>query len=579
MRRPQSSQSESSFVNICADSNKPAITCEPPKPLRRLSVCLINPRYTPTFWGFDFALPLMPGKKSYSNITGALPALAALTPPHCDVKLLDENVEPIDYEALLHFDVIGLTGMIVQAARMREILLDLGKLPAVVVVGGAYVSVAEDWFAGLCDIRFIGEAEETWPAFLTALAAGEQIAKRYEQAEKTDMRKVPAPRFDLLKPDRYQLAPLQFSRGCPFQCEFCDIITVFGRRPRVKTVEQMIKEFEAVHQAGFQSCFLADDNFIGNKKQAKILLRALIEWQQARGYPLQFYTEASVNLADDPELIDLMAGANFRQVFIGVESPRGESLAETRKFQNIRGDSLEAKIQRIRDGGIVVIAGFIVGFDHDDGAIFDEQFDFIQRTGIAQAAVGLLTPIPTTPLYDRLKAEGRLDFGDPDVLFHPRLMSRETLKRGYEKLLRRLYEPEAYFDRLFRGYRGSPAFRRRRAIMDAAVLPQQTVASKLVRTAGGLTQAFRLALTLARARLLRRLGGAYLEVWFRENLPLGRDALPFCMFVHLCVIHWHFYNVIRLPKKNGFGAVSAKEAAASAQASLPAVCASSSLPN
>ena len=168
-----------------------------------------------------------------------------------------------------------------------------------VVVGGPYISVAEDWFAGLCDVRFIGEADETWPAFLTALAAGEPIAERYEQSEKTDMKTVPPPRLDLVKADHYWLASLQFSRGCPFLCEFCDIITIFGRRPRVKTPEQMVKEFDAVRLAGFQSCFLADDNFIGNKKEAKKLLPALIAWQRTHGYPLQLYTEASVNLADD----------------------------------------------------------------------------------------------------------------------------------------------------------------------------------------------------------------------------------------------------------------------------------------
>ena len=437
-----------------------------------------------------------------------------------------------------------------------------------IVVGGAYVSVAEERFAGLCDVRFIGEAEETWPAFLTALAAGEPTAERYEQADRTDMTKVPPPRLDLVKADRYWLAPLQFSRGCPFLCEFCDIITVFGRKPRVKTAAQMIVEFEAVRRAGFQSCFLADDNFIGNKRQAKALLAALIDWQKAHRYPLQLYTEASINLADDAELITLMAEANFRQVFIGIESPRRESLAETRKVPNIRGDSLEAKVQRIRDGGIVVIAGFIVGFDHDDESIFDEQFDFIQRTGIAQAAVGLLTPIPTTPLYDRLQAEGRLDFADPDVIFRPKLMSRDALKRGYERLLRRLYEPEAYFERLFRGYRGSPAFRRRRAAMDALVARRHTPGSRLVRVIGGVRQALMLAGALARSRLLRRLGGAYLKIWREENRPLGQDALPFSMFVHLCVMHWHFYNIVRLQRKNGFGAITSQELGENAVDSL-----------
>jgi radical SAM superfamily enzyme YgiQ (UPF0313 family) len=527
--------------------------------LRRLSVCIINPRYDPSYWGFDFSLPLMPGGKRYSNVTGALPALAALAPPHCDVELIDENVEPIDFSALENYDVIGVTGMIVQGARMREILHELAKLPTTVVVGGAYVSVSEATFADLCDVRFIGEAEQTWPAFLTALAAGDPIAARYEQADKTDMTKVPAPRLDLVKADRYQMASLQFSRGCPFLCEFCDIITVFGRRPRVKTVAQMMAEFDAVHRAGFQTCFLSDDNFIGNKKAAKVLLRALVAWQRERGYPLQFYTEASINLADDAELIELMAAANFRQVFIGIESPRRASLAETRKVQNIQGDALEAKVQRVRDGGLVVIAGFIVGFDADDEAIFDEQFEFIERTGIAQAPVALLTPIPTTPLYARLEAEGRLDFTDPDVIFHPKLMTRETLKRGYSRLLHRLYEPEAYFGRLFRGYRGSPAFRRRRAVMDAAVSRRRGVTAWAGRTIGGVRQSFKLGLALARAKLLRRLGIAYAKIWLGENLPLGRDALPFHTFVHACVIHWHFYNVIRLPRKVSFGSIAASQ--------------------
>lgn len=526
------------------------------KKMRRLSVCLINPRFEPTYWGLDFALPLMPGKKLYSNVTGALPAVAALAPPHCDVALFDENVEPIDFEALRRFDVIGLTGMIVQGPRMHEILLELKRLPAIIVVGGPHVSVAEDVFKGLCDVRFIGEAEETWPAFLDALGAGEKVAERYEQSAKTDMTTVPPPRFDLVKANRYRLAPLQFSRGCPFMCEFCDIITIFGRRPRVKSCDQMIEEFEAVRRVGFRSCFLSDDNFIGNKKEAKKLLHALIAWQQAHGYPLQFYTEASINLADDAELIDLMVEANFRQVFIGIESPRQDSLAETRKVQNISRDSFDARIQRIRDGGLVVIGGFIVGFDHDDEAIFEEQFEFIQRTGIAQAAVGLLTPIPTTPLYDRLLAEGRLDFADPDVTFRPKLMSREALKEGYDRLLLRLYEPDAYFSRLYAGYRGSPAFRRKRAAMDAKASGPQSIAAKIRGAIGGLAQALKLGWALARAMLLRRLGGAYLRAWFVENLPLGGDALPFSMFVHVCVIHWHFFNVVRLPRKNGFGALT-----------------------
>ena len=406
----------------------------------------------------------MPRDKRCWVVTGALPALAALAPPHCSVTLLDENVEQIDFGLLDRFDVIGVTGMIVQRRRMREILQNLQSLPAMIVVGGPYASVAEDAFAGLCDVTFVGEAEHTWPAFLTALAAGEPTAKRYEQLERTDMRSVPVPRYDLLKADRYQMASLQFSRGCPFLCEFCDIITVFGRKPRAKSPEQMLAECEAVRRAGLRRCFLVDDNFIGNKKEARRLLVTLIAWQLRNNYPLEFYTEASIDLAEYPDLIELMVQANFNQVFIGIESPRAKSLAETRKVQNIRGDSMENKIRRIRDGGLVVQAGFIVGFDSDDESIFDEQFEFIQRTGIAQALVARLSPVPTTPLYARLAAEGRLDFADDEIVFRPMRMSRDALKRGHAELVRRLYEPDSYFGRLFAGYREiagvSPSSRR-----------------------------------------------------------------------------------------------------------------------
>ncbi len=526
--------------------------------MRPLSVCVINPRFEPSFWGYDFALPLMPGGKRAWVVTGALPALAALAPPHCTVRLLDENVEPIDFQELARFDVIGVTGMVVQAVRMKEILRVLRPLPGHVVAGGPYVSVAESEFIGLCNSRFVGEAEETWPQFLIDLASGKPVQDRYEQPERTDMRTVPAPRYDLVKSDRYLMASLQFSRGCPFLCEFCDIITIFGRRPRLKAVEQMIAEFDAVRLAGFRLCFLVDDNLIGNKLGAKALLAALHAWQERHGYPLQLYAEASINLAEDPEMIELMVRANLRQVFIGIESPRASSLAETRKVQNIRGDSLAAKVQTIRDGGLVVQAGFIVGFDNDDAGIFDDQFDFIQQTGIAQALVAILSPIPTTPLYDRLIAEGRLDFADPEVTFLPKAMSRETLKTGYGELMRRLYAPEAYFARLFAGFASSPRFRSRRAALDAAVRASRPGRARhWLGPIAAAAQAVRLWCAVARAGLRREVGLAYVRSWFRHNRTLGADAIPLAAFVSLCVIHWHFFNVARLPRKGEFGAVLA----------------------
>jgi radical SAM superfamily enzyme YgiQ (UPF0313 family) len=500
---------------------------------------------------------MQPGNKRCWMVSGTLPALAALVPPHVTVELLDENVRDIDFDDLERFDVIGVTGMVVQARRMHQILNRLRDSKATIVVGGPYCSVAESQFKDLCDTRFIGEAEETWPEFLIALGRGEKVKDRYEQAAKTDMEKVPTPRYDLIEAGRYAMASLQFSRGCPFLCEFCDIITIFGRRPRMKTNAQMIAEFEAIRDAGFRLCFLVDDNFIGNKAKAKDLLRALIGWQKENGYPLKFVTEASINLADEPELMSLMVDANIVQVFIGIESPRASSLTEIQKIQNVRGDSQMAKLQRIRDNGIVPFCGFIVGFDNDDEAIFDEQYNFIQESGVALSLVAVLTPIPTTPLYDRLKAEGRLDYSDSEVIFHPKKMSRETLKRGYADLMQRLYTPDAFFDRLIGGYARSESYRKIRKAHDANI-KRMSGMRRMKNFVGGIVQGAKLARVISKAGLLGSVGRSYARIFVQKNRALGRDAIPFGSFVGLCMEHWHFYNIANGPRRGAFGAVLEK---------------------
>lgn len=525
--------------------------------LRPLRVCVINPRYEPSFWGYDFALPMQPGDKRCWMVSGTLPALAALAPAHCTVELIDENVEEINFDTMDRFDVIGVTGMVVQAKRMHEILKRLRGVRGKVIVGGPYCSVAESQFKDLCDTYFIGEAEDTWPEYLIALGRGEPVRERYEQAAKSDMEKVPTPRYDLIKSNHYAMASLQFSRGCPFLCEFCDIITIFGRRPRMKTNAQMIAEFEAIRAAGFRLCFLVDDNFIGNKAKAKDLLRALIAWQKQNGYPLKFVTEASINLADEPELMSLMVEANIVQVFIGIESPRASSLNEIQKIQNTRGDSQLAKLQRIRDNGLLTFCGFIVGFDNDDEAIFDEQFDFIQEAGVALALVAMLTPIPTTPLYDRLKAEGRLDYSDSELIFHPKNISREALKRGYAELMRRLYTPEAFFERLLGGYRRSESYRKIRKAHDASI-KRHSGLRRVKIFAGGVVQGAKLARVLAKAGLLNSVGRSYAKIWWTKNLALGPDAIPFGSFIGLCMEHWHFFNIANGPRRGAFGAVLEK---------------------
>ncbi len=317
---------------------------------RRLSICLINPRFEPSYWGFDFALPLYPGDKRSTMISGSLTAVAGLCGDH-DVYLLDENVEEIDWESLRHYDLVGVTGMNVQKLRTRQILVKLRELGVFTVVGGPFVSVQEEFFDGLCDVKFVGEAETTWPQFLDDFARGKATEKRYEQSQPTDMLKVPRPRFDLLKVDRYASGALQYSRGCPFQCEFCDIIVIYGRRPRVKDPDQLIAELDDMRRAGFHSAFIVDDNFIGNKKKAKALLAKLIPWMEEHHYPLRLTTEASIDLAEDPELLEMMYRANFRSVFIGIETPRIDSLNETKKFQNVRGDSLASQAGADSTGG------------------------------------------------------------------------------------------------------------------------------------------------------------------------------------------------------------------------------------
>lgn len=522
---------------------------------RHLSICLINARSRPSYWTADYAMPFygLGRKLKYSMANGALVSVAALVPMEHEVVIIDENVEPIDFESLRRFDVIGVTGMVVQAERMCEILRQLRTLPAVVAVGGPLVTVSEGTFEGLCDVRFIGEAEETWPAFLNALASGAPTEARYEQAEKTDMSRVPVPRFDLLKRGYYGTAPVQFSRGCPFLCEFCDIITIFGRRPRVKQPEQVLAELDALLAQGFRGCFLVDDNFIGNKVEAKRLLRRIIEWQESNGFPLTFTTEASVNLADDRELIDLMVRANFQNVFIGIETPRKASLTETRKHQNVHGDSLLAKIARVRAGGLGVSAGFIVGFDNDDERIFDEQFEFIQASGIATLSVSLLTPLPTTPLYDRLRAEGRLDFSDPELIYLPKQMTREQLKAGFRELLNRVYDVEAYFDRVFDGAAASTA-RRQFGARSNAQTRRPDLKQRLLFSAGWSARALLLAFVMAgQGQLLRHLRVCLRLL--RRNAALGPDAFAFGDIVNYWITYWHFACVTRQLSGTQFGNV------------------------
>ena len=404
-----------------------------------MKIYLIAPKNPESFWTFDRILPSLGKQCVFPNL--ALPTVAALTPPEHEVVLCDENVEPIDFET--DADIVGLTGYVVHRRRMLEIIDAFKARGKFVVVGGPFASLCPEALRGRADVVFVDEAEYTWPRFLRDYERGCWQAE-YVEREKPSLHDSPLPRFDLLKVDRYRTMTIQFARGCPYNCEFCDIIVMYGRRPRTKRVEQVMAEVEAIHALGMKNIFIVDDNFIGNKKEAKALLRELGAWQRARGYPLEFMTEVTVNLAQDPELLGLLREAHFTTLFVGIETPRLESLRETHKTQNIREDLLAA-IHRIQAAGIEVMAGMIVGFDHDDPGIFEEQFRFIQDARIPISMTGMLNAVPRTPLHERLRQAGRLiaeHVGDQFVFTNivPQGMSRAELYRGYQRLLQRLYD-------------------------------------------------------------------------------------------------------------------------------------------
>lgn len=448
------------------------------------TITLINPRFEESYWGLERALPVF--AKRAVLPTAGLPLLAAVTPAGHHVTIVDENVDAIDFDAVARADIVGLTGMSVQRGRMTEILRELKRRGVFCVVGGPWVSVDEEAFGALADVIFVGEAEESWPQFLRDWEAGSH-ACRYEQAERTDMTRVPVPRYDLLDMPRYLFGSVQFSRGCPFQCEFCDIIVTFGRRPRMKTAAQVVAELDALRRQRVTIAFVVDDNLIGNKSSLHELLKEVAAWQRRHDYPLTLFAEASIDLADEPDLMRAMTEANFTSVFVGIETPNEASLRETKKVQNLRGGgSLVEKVHAIQAAGLDVWCGLIVGFDADDEGIFDRQLEFVEQSRISHAMVGMLSAIPKTPLHARLAREGRLDsaaepaFGTNVV---PRGMTRERLRDGYIDLQHRLHEPEDWFDRLDRLFldgdfrfgqpraahlRGRPVARWRAAAADAA---------------------------------------------------------------------------------------------------------------
>jgi radical SAM superfamily enzyme YgiQ (UPF0313 family) len=418
-------------------------------------IYMVQPKFPPSYWGMEHFIALTPFQAVFPPL--GLLTLAALTPREFPVELCDENAgERVDYAT--GAQVVCVTGYILQMKRVFEIADRFRALGKTVVLGGPMANLLPQECREHCDVLFEGEAEYTWPRFLRDYAEGRH-AQHYVEHDKIHLPDSPPPRLEVLR-GRYAHGIVQCTRGCPFTCEFCDIIVMYGRKMRFKPVEQVLAEVQAWHRLGVMQVFFADDNFVGHRAYAKDLLRALAAWNAKQRRPLAFYTQCSIDMARDEELLGLLREANFISVFIGIESPRKESLAETHKLQNERID-LVAAIHKIQSYNLFISAGMIVGFDNDDEGIFEEQFQFLQKAQIPFAMLSVLLAVPKTPLYARLKAAGRLLRRDPSgrdathyvgtaggTNFHPLLMTREELKRGQMALYRRLYEPGAFADRL-----------------------------------------------------------------------------------------------------------------------------------
>ena len=419
-------------------------------------ILFVNPRFPRSLWGFQGMRDLVDVRCGQAPL--GLATVAALTPPSIAVELQDENADPITLDT--DADVVAIGCWNVQFQRAKELAAEFRRRGKLVVVGGPYPTLCPERFTdGTFDVVFNGEAEVTWPQFCQDLLAGAP-KPNYTQIGNVDMALSPVPRFDMIPKGSYLYYFVQTTRGCPFQCEFCDIIVTDGRVPRTKPVAQVIKEIETIAALGGKYVSFSDANLIGNVKYAEQLLQAIADFGKKNGYPLQFSGEMTLTVAERPKLLELLREANFTGIFVGIESPRIDSLLETKKRQNAHRPLLEA-VRLIQSHNLMVVAGMIVGFDHDDHRIFEEQFDFLMQAGIAFTTCGVLTAIEKTPLHARLQKEGRLlpydsatvmGHGAADLNFVPKLMTVDEVQRGYNWLVRSLYRYDNYSARLVRAY-------------------------------------------------------------------------------------------------------------------------------
>ena len=414
-----------------------------------MNILLVYPRSPDTFWSFKHVLKLVSKKAAFPPL--GLLTVAALLPHAWNLRLIDLNVAPLSDAALGWADYVFLSGMIVHKDSAHEVAGRCAALGKPVIGGGPLFTSGSHDFPEIAYF-VMGEAEELIERLVRDMGRG-SLRPYYRSTGWPDVRRVPVPRWDLINLRDYVTMPVQFSRGCPFNCEFCDIVVMNGRVPRTKEPAQVVRELEALRLAGWKDMvFIVDDNFIGNRRRTRELLAELVAWRERVKPKIGFLTEASMNLADDPALCELMVKAGFKKVFLGIETPSAAGLEECGKQQNRKRD-LGDSVRAIQSAGLEVMGGFIVGFDSDPQDIFRRQFEFIQQSGVVTAMVGLLTALPQTELYRRLAREGRIladtcgNNTDAAINFITRL-DREFLISGYRELMRELYEPRHYYSRI-----------------------------------------------------------------------------------------------------------------------------------
>lgn len=421
-----------------------------------MRVLLLYPQFPKTFWSFEKILELIDRKVLLPPL--GLITVAAILPQEWEFKLVDHNVREISEAEWEWAELVILSAMIVQKQDLLALIREAKRRGKRVAVGGPYpTSVPEESLAAGADYLILDEGEITLPLFVEAMQRGDAQGIFRADGEKPDVTSTPVPRFDLLQLDAYDSMSVQFSRGCPFQCEFCDIIVLYGRKPRTKTPEQLLAELDRLYELGWRrAIFMVDDNFIGNKRNVKLLLKELKVWMAEHQYPFSFNTEASVDLAQDPELIELMLECNFNAVFLGIETPDADSLELTKKFQNTRSSLVES-VQIINRQGLRIMAGFIIGFDGEKTGAGDRIIEFVEQTAIPTAVFGILQALPHTALWYRLEKEGRLlntsvDGNQMALMNFTPTRPVEEIAREYVHAFCTLYEPERFLDRTYRHF-------------------------------------------------------------------------------------------------------------------------------